>query len=103
MQEIQNLQRNTGPYTGAVYSLQNSSESEDMIKSETLSRKFSTKKKISTIEEGLIPTPTGNLKPHLVVVNQGRVRAVDVTVRHEDTAYLDKGYRSIVQKYTPLL
>ena len=28
---------------------------------------------------------------------------VNVTVRHEDTGYLDEGYRSKVEKYTPLL
>jgi hypothetical protein len=38
-----------------------------------------------------------------VVVNQGRVHVVDVTVHHEDTGYLEEGYRSKVEKYTPLL
>ena len=61
------------------------------------------KKGIKIIEESLIPTPTGNLKPDLVVVNQGRVHVVDVTVRHKDIGYLDEGYRSKVVKYTPLL
>jgi hypothetical protein len=28
---------------------------------------------------------------------------VDVTVRHEDTGYLEEGHRSKVAKYTPLL
>ena len=28
---------------------------------------------------------------------------VDVTVRHEDTGYLEEGYRRKVEKYTPLL
>ena len=59
--------------------------------------------KFSINEEALISTPTGNLKPDLVVVNQGRVHVVDVTVRHEDTGYLEEGYRSKVEKYTPLL
>ena len=69
-----------------------------------VSRKLASKKEeISIIEETLIPTQTGNLKPDLVVVNQGRVHVVDVTVRHEDTGYLDEGYRSKVDKYTPLL
>jgi hypothetical protein len=58
---------------------------------------------IKIIEEVLIPTPTGNFKPDLVVINQGRVHVVDVTFRHEDTGYLDEGYRSKVEKYTPLL
>jgi hypothetical protein len=61
------------------------------------------KEEVKIIEEALIPTPTGNLKPDLVVVNRGRVHVVDVTVRHEDTGYLDEGYRSKVEKYTPLL
>jgi len=74
------------------------------MKSETLSRKLASKKEeISIIEEALIPTQTGNLKPDLVVVNQGRVHVVDVTVRHEGTGYLDEGYRSKVDKYPPLL
>ena len=69
-----------------------------------VSKKLASKKeKFSIIEEALIPTPTGNLKPDLVVVNQGRVHVVDVTVRHEDTGYLEEGYRSKVEKYTPLL
>jgi hypothetical protein len=38
-----------------------------------------------------------------VVVNQSRVHVVDVTVRHKDNGYLDEGYRSKVEKYTPLL
>jgi hypothetical protein len=69
-----------------------------------VSKKLSSMKGgIKIIEEALIPTPTGNLKPDLVVVNQGRVHVVDVTVRHEDTGYLDEGYRSKVEKYAPLL
>jgi hypothetical protein len=58
---------------------------------------------IKIIEEALILTSMGNLKPDLVVVNQGRVHVVDITVRHEDTGYLDEGYRRKVEKYTPLL
>jgi len=61
------------------------------------------KEGIKIIEEALIPTPTGKHKPDLVVVNQGRVHVVDVTVRHEDIGFLDEGYRSKVEKYTPLL
>jgi hypothetical protein len=38
-----------------------------------------------------------------VVVSQGRVHVVDVTVRHKDTGYLEECYRSKVEKYTPLL
>jgi hypothetical protein len=58
---------------------------------------------IKIIEEALIPTPTGNLKPDLVVVDQNRVHVVYVTVRPKDTGYLDEGYKSKVEKYTPLL
>jgi hypothetical protein len=63
----------------------------------------SMKGKVQIIEEALIPTQTGNLKPDLVVVSQGRVHVVDVTVRHEDTGYLEEGHRSKVEKYIPLL
>ena len=61
------------------------------------------KERIQNIEEALIATPTGNLKPDLVVDSQGRVHVVDVIVRHEDTGYLDEGYRSKVEKYTPVV
>jgi hypothetical protein len=37
------------------------------------------KEGIKIIEEVLIPTPTGNLKPDLLVVNQGRVNVDDVS------------------------
>jgi hypothetical protein len=60
------------------------------------------KEKVQIIEEALILTKTGNLKYDLMVVNQGRVQVVDVTVRHEDTGYLEEGQRSKVEKYTPL-
>jgi hypothetical protein len=60
--------------------------------------------KAQIIEEASIPTPTGsNLKPDLVVVSRGRVHVVDVTVRHEDVGYLEEGFKSKVEKYTPLL
>jgi len=68
-----------------------------------VSKKLASKKKISIIEEVLISTPKGNLKLNLVVVNQGRFHVVDVTVRNEDTGYPEEGYRSKVEKYTPLL
>jgi len=69
-----------------------------------VSRKLvSMKQKIQIIEESLIPNPTGNLKPDLVIVSQGRVRVVDVTVRHENTGYLVEGQRSNVEKYTPFV
>jgi hypothetical protein len=55
------------------------------------------------IEEAAVDTPSGTLKPDLVVVHQGRVHVVDVTVRHEDTGYLEGGHTSKTTKYTPLL
>jgi len=60
------------------------------------------RKEIPIIEEALISTATGNVKPDLLVVNQGRVHVFDVTVHHEDNGNLDEGYRSKVDKYTPL-
>jgi len=60
-------------------------------------------KEVQIIEEALIPTRTGNLKPDLVVVNQGEFHVVDVTIHQEDTGYLDEGYRSKVEKNIPLL
>jgi len=74
----------------------------DEIRDFVTNKLVSMKEKVQIIEEALIPTPTGNLKPDLVVVNQGRVHVVDVTVRHEDKGYLD-GYKSKIEKYTPLL
>ena len=70
-------------------------------RSETLSKLESVK--VQIIEEALIPTPTGNLKSDLVLVKVGRVQVVDVTVRHENTPYLDERHRSKVEKYKPLL
>ena len=75
----------------------------DEIRDFVSTKLASTKEKIQIIEEALIPTPTGNLKTDLVVVSQGRVHVVDVTVRHEDSGYLVEGHRSKVDKYTPLL
>jgi predicted transcriptional regulator len=76
----------------------------DEIRDFVSKRMANLKEKSQIIEEALIPTPTGNnLKPDLVVVNRGRVHVVDVTVRHEDAGYLEEGYRSKVEKYTPLL
>lgn len=51
-------------------------------------RDFVSKKLVNMkiqIIEVLIPTPKCNLKPDLVLINEGRVHVVDVTVRHEDT------------------
>ena len=52
------------------------------------------------IEEASIATPSGTLK--LVVVHQGKVQVVDVTVRHEDTGYLEEHHNSKVAKHTLL-
>jgi hypothetical protein len=54
-------------------------------------------------EECTIVTPTGTLKPELVVINQGPDLVIDVTVRHGSLGYLEESYRSKVKKYTPLL
>jgi hypothetical protein len=40
------------------------------------------------IEEAAVDTPSGTLKPDLVVVHHGRVQVIDVTVRHGDTGTL---------------
>jgi len=45
-----------------------------------VTKKLATMKEgIKIIEEAFIPTPTCNLKPDLVVVNQGRVHVIDVS------------------------
>jgi hypothetical protein len=51
------------------------------------------------VVEALIETSRDNLKPYLVVINQGRAHVVNVNVRHEDTDYLEK-YRSKVDTTT---
>jgi len=53
------------------------------------------------IEKASIATPSSTLKTDLVVVHQGRVQVVDVTVRHENKGYLEEGHNSKVAKYTP--
>jgi hypothetical protein len=55
------------------------------------------------IEEAAIKTPSGTLKPDLVVINRERVLVIDITVRHEDTGYLEEGRLDKIRKYTPLL
>jgi hypothetical protein len=75
----------------------------DKIRDFIIKKLVTMKEGIEIIEEALIPTPTGNLKSDLVVVNQGRVHMVDVRVHHKDTGYLDEVYWSKVEKYTPLL
>jgi hypothetical protein len=59
---------------------------------------------VSVTKEPLIRHPSGgNLKPDLVVQNQGRVCVVDVTVRHEDGDYLAQGHHSKLEKYSRLI
>ena len=38
-----------------------------------------------------------------MVVNQGWVHVIDITVRHEDMGYLEEGYDSKIKKYAPLM
>ena len=57
----------------------------------------------TVIEEASVETPAGTLKPDLVVIHQGRVQVVDITVRHEDMGYLAEGHKSKIEKYAPLL
>jgi hypothetical protein len=61
------------------------------------------KKDFSVTIQALISTPDGTLKPNLVVKHQKRVHVVDITIRHEDVWYLQKGYNDKVSKLTPLL
>jgi hypothetical protein len=69
-----------------------------------VAHKLTKGKGVKIIEEAAIASPKGSyLKPDLVVVSQGRVHVVDVTIRHEDTGYLEMGYKSKIEKYTPLL
>jgi hypothetical protein len=76
----------------------------DAIRDYVTTKLSTAKEKVQIIKEALIPTPKGsNLKSDLVVVSQGRVHVIDVTVHHEDAGYLDKGQRSKLEKYTPLL
>jgi hypothetical protein len=46
--------------------------------------------------------PSNETPADLVVIHRKRVHVVDVTVRHEDVGYLQRGYEKI-SKYTPLL
>jgi hypothetical protein len=57
--------------------------------------------KRSTVEEASMETHSGTIKPNLVVIKQGRVHMIDVTVRH--MGYLDERYNSKIGKYTSLL
>jgi hypothetical protein len=60
--------------------------------------------RVSITKEPLIRHPSGgNLKPDLVLQNQGRVCVVDVTVRHEDGDYLAQGHHRKTEKYSRLI
>ena len=68
-----------------------------------LAERLASTPEFQVVEEASIVTPSGTLKPDLVVIHQGRVQIVDVTVRYEDTGYLEEGHNSKITKYTPLL
>lgn len=53
--------------------------------------------------ELLLSGDSGKLKPDLVITRQGRVFVVDVTVRHEDSDYLERARREKIDKYQALL
>ena len=100
MLEVQDVHRHWLAYWDNVF-IRKPNRSEDDEIRDFVSKLESVKVKI--VEEDLIPTPTGNLKSDLVLVKVGRVQVVDVTVRHENTPYLDERHRSKVEKYKPLL
>jgi hypothetical protein len=57
-----------------------------------LANKLATKsEEFQVIEEASVETPSGTLKPDLVVLHQGRVQVIGVTVRHEEKGYLEEG------------
>ncbi|GJQ68522.1 hypothetical protein Trydic_g17092 [Trypoxylus dichotomus] len=61
-------------------------------------------KRVAVTKEPVVRLPLGgNLKPDLVIENQGRISVVDVTVRHEDNDYLAQGRLDKLQKYSRLL
>jgi hypothetical protein len=79
-------------------------ERHDTIKDYILQRIVDIDKTASVTREPTLGSPDGGLlKPDLVVKNQEGVFVVDVTVRHEDKDYLQKGRQSKLDKYTPLL
>jgi hypothetical protein len=53
-----------------------------------ISKKPATNPQYQVIEEASIETPSGTLKPDLVVIYRERVQVIDVTVRHENIGYL---------------
>lgn len=72
----------------------------DEIRDAVSKKMAAMKEGVKIIEESLVPTPTGNLKPDLVVVNQGRVHVVDITVRHEDTGRLQEQSYEVYSTFT---
>jgi hypothetical protein len=68
-----------------------------------ISKKLATNPQYQVIEEASIETPSGTLKPDLVVILRERVHVIDVTVRHEDIGYLEEGHNSKIKKYTSLI
>ena len=68
-----------------------------------ISRKLAANTRIFQVIEAAISTPSGTLKPDLVVNNRERVLVIDVNVRHEGTGYLEEGRTRKIRKYTPLL
>ena len=53
-----------------------------------ISKKLATNPQYQVIEENSIETPSGTLKPDLVVIHRERVHVIDITVRHENIGYL---------------
>ena len=68
-----------------------------------ISRKLAANTRIFQVIEAAISTPSGTLKPDLLVNNLERVLVIDVNVRHEGTGYLEEGRTRKIRKYTPLL
>jgi hypothetical protein len=69
-----------------------------------VSRKVATKgANFQVVGETLVETPSGTLKPGMVVSNQARVQVIDVATHQEDMGYLDEGHNSKIGKFTPLL
>jgi hypothetical protein len=65
--------------------------------------KISKRDNAKLIEDASFETQNGTLKPDLVIIDQGRVHVVDVTVRHEDVGYLQEGFNEKVKKCSPVL
>jgi hypothetical protein len=57
-------------------------------------------KDFQVIEGPSIETPSGTLKPDLIIIHQQRVHVVNITVHHKDMGYLKGGYE---EKITTVL